>query len=188
MSVVIVSDGSQSIQSALISAEQLAALRVMETRAAMRVLGVDEADLTFLGFPDAGLHGHRDAIATALQSHIAALGPAEICAPYGIDGHRDHRTVADVMDGLVRTGAVTCAVYDYPVWFWPRGALRHVAAPARLRRLRRVATSGWLPQKRQAMDAYKSQREHITGEAHTWVLEDSFLANFYKPYEFFFLR
>lgn len=181
--VIIVSDGSQSIQSAVISPQQLAALRIEEAVAAAGVLGVAKADVAFLGFSDSRLEAHKPDIAEALSNHIAALKPTQIYTPYGIDGHQDHRALAAVVDLLVRTGRVTCPIYEYPIWFWPWDALRHLAMPSRLRR---VSTTGCLPTKNQAMLAYRSQCENITGEAGTWFLDKKFLSNFFRPNELFF--
>ncbi len=184
--VVIVSDGSQSIQSAIISAQQLAAMRVDEAVAAVGAFGVAREDVHFLGFPDSRLDDAKAAVAEALLARIAALNPAEIYVPYGIDGHRDHRAVAAAFDMLLGAGKIACPVYEYPVWFWPWQALRHLAMPRRLLRLRKVATAGCLATKRQAMLSYRSQMENITGEPDVWFLERRMLANFFKPNELFF--
>ena len=186
--VIIVSDGSQSIQSAFISPQQLAALRVDEAVAALNVLGVAREDIVFLGFPDSRLQEHSLKVAETLKRQISALRPAEIYTPYGIDGHQDHRAVAAAVNSLVEAGMITCSVYEYPVWFWPRRALWHLAMPARLMRLRKVSTEGFLAKKRQAMEAYRSQCENITGELNARFLEKKFLVNFFRPYELFFQK
>lgn len=184
--VVIVSDGSQSVQSATISPQRLAALRVDEAVAAVSVLGVAKDSVWFLGFPDSRLNESQGDIADALLARIASWQPAEVFVPYGIDGHRDHRAVAAAIDLLVSAGKIACPVYEYPVWFWPWQALRHLAMPRRLMRLRRVSTAGCLPSKRQAMLSYRSQLENFTGEPGAWFLEPRMLANFFKANELFF--
>lgn len=186
--VVIVSDGSQSIHSAIISPQQLAALRVQEAVAAVGVLELSSEDVSFLGFPDSRLADSTAEIAAAILDNILSLAPAEIYVPYGIDGHQDHRAVAAAVDLLVAAGKIACPIYEYPVWFWPWQALRHVAMPARLMRLRKVSTAGCLSKKRQAMLSYRSQCENITGEADAWFLDDKMLANFFKANELFFRK
>ena len=188
VSVIIVSDGSQSIQSATISPQQLAALRVDEAIAALNVLGVAREDIFFLEFPDSRLQEYSFKIAETLRYHIGCLRPAAIYAPYSIDGHQDHRAVAAAVDSLVDRGMITCSVYEYPVWFWPRRALWHLAMPSQLKRLRKVSTEGFLVKKRQAMECYRSQCENITGESHVRFLEKKFLINFFGPYELFFQK
>lgn len=186
--VIIVSDGSQSFQSALISPEQLIALRVDEATAAAGVLGVGRQDVIFLAFPDGRLQENRAQIAAALQIHVAALYPVEIYAPYGIDQNPDHRAVAASVDDLVKAAVIVCPVYEYPIWFWPRLALAHLAMPGQLARLRRVPSADWLAKKRAAMQEYRSQCENITGEADIGFLDPDFLENFFKPYELYFQK
>ncbi len=184
--VVIVSDGSRSVVSAAISPQRLAALREDEAVAAVGAFGLGREDVEFLGFPDSRLGDAQAAIAEALLARIVALAPAEIYVPYGIDGHRDHRAVAAAVELLLGGGKVACPVYEYPVWFWPWKALRHLAMPHRLLRLRRVSTAGCLESKRQAMLSYRSQMENFTGEPGAWFLEHRMLANFFKRNELFF--
>jgi len=186
--VAIVSDGSQSVISAAITPRQLADLRIAEAVAAVAILGVDRGDVVFLGFPDTALEQNQRAIAEVLRHRIGELQPAEIFSPYGIDGHRDHRAVAAALTTLFEAGALTCPVYEYPVWFWPRRAMRHLAMPATLRRLRKVSTAGLLDRKRQAMDAYRSQRENFTGEPAAWFLTETVMRDFFQPEELFFQR
>lgn len=186
--VAIVSDGSQSVRSASITPRQLADLRVAEATDATAILGVDRDDVLFLGFPDSRLKEHEPDIAAALRSRIEELGPAEVYAPYGIDGHRDHQAVAAAIGVLIEAGVISCPVYEYPLWFWPRRAVRHLTMPAALRRLRRVSTAGLLASKRQAMDAYRSQLANFTGEPGAWYLTETTLRDFYQPEELFFQR
>lgn len=131
---------------------------------------------------------NRSKVSEALKTYISFLVPTEIYAPYDIDGHQDHRAVAAAVDSLVKMGTIACPVYEYPIWFWPWRALRHLVMPARLMRLRRVSTEGYIVKKRQAMEAYRSQCENITGETDAWFLSKKFLDNFFKPYELFFQK
>ena len=186
--VVIVSDGSQSVRSATITPRELADLRIAEATAAVAALGVGREEIVFLGFPDTQLTENQQAVADVLRRHIDELRPAEIYAPYGIDGHRDHRAVAAALTSLIDAGAVGCPVYEYPLWFWPRRAVEHLAMPAALRRLRKVSTAGLLGPKRQAMDAYRSQSENFTGEPGAWYLTETTLGDFFQPEELFFQR
>ncbi len=68
--VIIVSDGSQSIQSAVISPQQLAVLCIEEAVAAAGVLGVAKADVAFLGFPDSRLEAHKPVLLQSLNGDM----------------------------------------------------------------------------------------------------------------------
>ena len=184
--VVVVSDGSQSIQSTVISPQQLAAMRVDAAVSAVSVFGVPRDCVWFLGFPDSRLADVTADIADALLARVRSWEPAEIYVPYGVDGHRDHRAVAAAVELLLGGGKIACPVYEYPVWFWPWQALRHLAMPRRLLQLRKVSTAGCLPSKRKAMLSYRSQCENLTGEPGVWFLQQKMLVNFFKRHELFF--
>lgn len=186
VNLIIVTDGSGSSVSSIISSDDLIKLRRAETIKACEKLGIHSADIIFLPFVDGTASAHIDAISSALQTHISQLKPVQIFSPYGFDGSFDHRAVAKAVDALCKVGVITVPVYEYPVWFWKWPALAHVFMPWGLLRLRRVRTEGFLDCKREALNAYASQTRNLTGENNWWTLSDHFLVNFFQPYEIFF--
>jgi LmbE family N-acetylglucosaminyl deacetylase len=184
--VVVVTDGSGSTRSNVITPEELTRIRHREARTAGKVLGLGPEDIAFLDFPDGKAHRHIDAIATALSKHIRDFNPRHIFCSYDRDGHPDHRAVAEAIDRLWRGRAIACRVFEYPIWFWPYGALRHLYAPLRLIRLRRVSARRFLGHKKAAMAEYRSQCENLTGEDTWFTFTPRFLARFFRDFELFF--
>jgi LmbE family N-acetylglucosaminyl deacetylase len=184
--IVIVTDGAASVRSGTVSPVYLAARRRCEAEAAGRILGVAREDLICLAFPDGGAGGCVAAIANALAAQIKALDPICVFAPYGSDDHPDHRAVAAAVDRLWQAGGINCPVYEYPIWFWSRAAFGHLLKPAALGRLKRVATQPFLPAKKAAIAAHRSQHEAPVGEPGWFRLPPEFLERFLGPYELFF--
>jgi LmbE family N-acetylglucosaminyl deacetylase len=184
--IVIVTDGSASGRSAVIGPKKLAAVRRLETGNATAALGVPSEDVIFLDFQDSHTQEQASAIETALCNQIRLLSPRRIFSPYGVDCHSDHRVIAAVIDRLCRRRIVSCHVFEYPIWFWPYGALGHMMQPNKLRRLRRVPTREFLAPKMVAIAAHVSQNVALTDEAGWFTFPDGFLPRFLTPFELFF--
>ncbi len=124
VTVVEMTDGAAS-HPALIEAEALRGLRAREAVAACSVLGVDAADVVFLGYPDGALAAHAAAAAERVAALLEALRPSDVFLPYAGDVHADHvATHAIVRAALARLppGRPAPVAYEYPVWFlhhWP---------------------------------------------------------------------
>jgi LmbE family N-acetylglucosaminyl deacetylase len=99
-------------------AAELAAVRAGEGAAAARALGVAEADLAFLGFPDGRLAAHGDAARERVLEVLARRRPRQVFLPYPRGEHPDHvATHAIVKTALARLPAAP-QVLEYPIWFW----------------------------------------------------------------------
>ena len=184
--IIIITDGRAWPKSSLITPEVLAAMRHEETLRACEALGVAAENIIFLSVTDGEAMQQVDKIADDLLRQIERLSPSQIFSPYGCDTHADHIAVAAAMDKLVQSRAVTCRIYEYVIWFWPKQALWHLLFPYRLARLRRVSTKGLLDRKREALTRHRSQCENLTGEANWHVFSQHDLARFFRPYELFF--
>ncbi|MFN8026619.1 MAG: PIG-L deacetylase family protein [Acidimicrobiia bacterium] len=113
-------------------------LRRAETRNACAILGVDAADLSFLGFPEGGLDGDPDALDAALRT-LLTEPVDELFHPTAIDAHPDHRALAAA---VIRVAPGTSRL-AYPVWYWRRVAWVDADAPRWRNALRFVGRSGW---------------------------------------------
>ena len=176
--LVVATDGSKSPPGDPV---EVAALRVAELRAACRVLGLGDDDVTWLPFVDAELVGNEDDLADAIADVVASMRPAEVLVTGESDPHEDHALVATATRrALAGTGV---RLLSYPIWQFDR--------PARLvRQWRRgggvelVRTDGYRERKREAVAAYPSQMAARDNEPEG--LWPSFLRNFDGPYELFF--
>ncbi|MEJ0062503.1 MAG: PIG-L deacetylase family protein [Alphaproteobacteria bacterium] len=184
--IVIVTDGSSSTQSTVMTPEALAALRQEEARRAAGRLGVTADDVVFLSYPDGKAAAHIEKIAGDIEIQAKLCAPAIVFSPYGIDRHPDHRAVAAAVMRLVNSRVIACPVYEYPLWFWPMGALRHAMAVSPLLTHKRIDAGGYLDRKKAALMEHRSQFENLTGEADWQRLTLAFAARFLKPYELFF--
>ncbi|GGM82217.1 hypothetical protein GCM10009721_03360 [Terrabacter tumescens] len=115
--VVLLTDGEGSHPgSPSTSPDDLARLRVEESRAALRRLAPD-GTLQRLGLPDGSVHDHADAVVTALVDVVGEDGGSTLLvAPWRADGHSDH-------DAAGRAAAVAAwrtdaTLWEYPVWLW----------------------------------------------------------------------
>ena len=106
--LVAITDGEQSHGGADPAA--LAARRVAETAAALRVLGAADAEVIRLRRPDTGLAGCESALTAELRDLTAGF---DVClAPWAWDAHADHEAAG-------RAARRACAgTLFYPVWMW----------------------------------------------------------------------
>lgn len=196
--IVIVTDGRFSAQSSIMTPDEIAALRREEAPRACAVLGVTSENIVFLPFTDCEAEEDKEKISSALLQQIKDFAPQHIFSPYGVDLHPDHQTIAAVVNNLVKSGNITCPVYQYPIWFWnftawslklaslPKILIQFLKHPCRSLCLRRVSAQDYLDLKKAALAEYRSQCENLTGETGWRLLPQVFLKKFFVPYELFF--
>jgi LmbE family N-acetylglucosaminyl deacetylase len=176
--LVVATDGSKSPPGDPV---EVAALRTAELRAACRVLGLSESDVTWLPFVDAELVGKEGDLVEAIADVVAAVRPSEVLVTAESDPHEDHALVARATRrALAGTGV---RLLTYPIWQFDRPALL-VRQWRRGGRVELVRTDGYRERKREAVAAYPSQMAARDNEPEG--LWPSFLRNFDGPYELFF--
>jgi LmbE family N-acetylglucosaminyl deacetylase len=197
----VVCDGRYSQSSKVYTAAQIAAMREVEMVEACAVLGVPAQRVHQLRFEDR----HADRNPARLREEIARLiestRPEQVFSPFGVDGHPDHRAVAAAVRSLGEGGAIRCPVYEYPIWLynlrlWSQSGS---VTPRSLYRTRRMirdlaplrTASAWvapyLPAKRAALRAHRTQVENFTGEPEWTSLDPVFLSHLFDPRELFFI-
>ena len=101
--------------------EDLARLRVEETRAALGLLA-PSARLLVVGLPDGHLESHEDAIVEAVVRVVGEEGSGTLlAAPWRHDGHSDHEAAGRA--AAVAAHRTDARLLEYPIWLW------HWAAP-----------------------------------------------------------
>ncbi len=199
--ITVVTDGRNSHRSEKISIEELAAMRKQEMIDACALLGVPKERVYFGPCEDRYVWDKIEPCYQHLRGLVEAIKPDVIFSPSGIDRHKDHRAVAAVVARLMDDGIITCPVYEYPVWFY---SVRTWTDPDKLTfstlwnlfwkpakaaftlEPRLIRSNGYLPQKRKALEAHRSQMFNITGEKTWLVLPPDWLKNFFRKYELFF--
>jgi N-acetylglucosamine malate deacetylase 1 len=140
------------------STPDLGEVRITESVAAMRVLGVPRDNLHFLRLPEAELGRHRATLEGHLRYLLATLRPDHIFIPFRYDRHPDHLVVNHVLTRGLAMGWVTAQLVEYFVYYrWrllPRRDIRRYIAPEHLLK---VEISDVAKQKRTALDCFHSQ-------------------------------
>ncbi|MBU8537832.1 PIG-L deacetylase family protein [Falsiroseomonas tokyonensis] len=195
VTVVVVSDGAGSHPgSEAWPPPRLAALRQAETRAAVTELGLDAGrDLHFLGLPDRAVPWQGPAFDAAL-ARLAQLAPARctILAAWQHDPHADHATSFVLAQALQRRLAPGARLLAYPVWGlahahpvpgFPLPPPPGMPAPPRGYRL---DVRPWLPAKRRAIAAHRSQLGQVVRDDPVgFVLPQALLDLACRPQELF---
>jgi LmbE family N-acetylglucosaminyl deacetylase len=176
--LVVATDGSKSPVGDPV---EVTALRTGELRAACRVLGLSDGDVTRLPFVDAELAGSERALEAAIAEVVAAWRPAEVLVTGEDDPHEDHAVLgAATRRALVGTGV---RMLTYPIWQFDR-PVRLLRSLRRGSRPELVRTEGYRERKRAALECYPSQMAARNDDPEG--LRPNFLPNFDGPYEMFF--
>lgn len=136
---------------------ELPQIRSQEAIEALRVLGVPQDNVHFLGLPDGRLARHREALSEAIARLLRELRPDGLLIPFRYDRHPDHLALSRVATEVVASGGPP-SVLEYFVYHrWrllPGGDVRRYVRPDRLVA---VDISSHADQKRRALAAYESQ-------------------------------
>jgi LmbE family N-acetylglucosaminyl deacetylase len=143
----------------------LIAARRVEAIAALTHLGVPEAAVHFLDYPDGGLATLPEPERAALQSRLAALvqaaAPDEVYVPHRHDFHPDHEAANRVVGGAVRAAGRSPVFFEYPIWIlWGGGRaqiMKHFLRGDLARGERITLDPALIEVKRAAVAEYRSQ-------------------------------
>jgi LmbE family N-acetylglucosaminyl deacetylase len=153
-------------------------IREAEARRAAAALGVPRSRLHFLRFPDQATPSQGPKFAAAVR-HITNLITAHGCrvvlAPWSRDPHPDHSVTHQIATRLA------LPQWSYLIWGWTLPT--DVILPDHGLRLN---ISCFLPAKRRAIAAHRSQHGYVfTDAAEGCILSPEFLAFFDRPWEVF---
>jgi len=204
--IAFMTDGRTS-HGHLMPADSLIALRAQEAISAARVLGVDESDVCFLGFPDSRLREHEATALERVKEILNAYRPEEVFIPYRRDNTADHLATHRIVSAALRQLSLPVTVYEYPIWFWYHWPWVRVE-PRRegLRVLRESLLAGFgarvlgtfrcylpvgdvLDRKRVALEQHASQMTRLLPDPRWKTLHDvadgDLLKCFFQPWEIF---
>ena len=156
--IVVVTDGSAARLPNSPSPQEVAIMRRKESIQAANLLGIPAENLMFLAYPDGHANDHIEQITQDIESQIWLYQPALIVSPHGIDAHTDHRTVAQVVHTLKQKEHIKCPVWEYPMWFWPKGAIRHLLSKTLRATHIKVNVHNHLQIKQDAINAHECQK------------------------------
>jgi LmbE family N-acetylglucosaminyl deacetylase len=187
--VLVVSDGSGSHpNSRRYPPARLAALREREALAALALLGVPAAAVTFLRLPDRAVPRAGDAGFSAAVARCRAvlaglpIRPDTLLLPWRRDPHTDHRAAWELLDAAL-DGACPPRRLEYPVWLWDLGQPGDAPLPGEARGWR-LAIGDVLPRKLAAIAAHRSQTTPlIDDDPDGFILPPEMLARVSRPWE-----
>ncbi len=179
--IVVVTDGGASSPSANITAKELAAIRKEETLNAAKILGVESSHVLFLNYPDNAIRSQQEDIAKDLSALICKIKPTLITAPFHWDKHQDHRTISQAVQSI-ETNATR--LY-YPLWFWPKYALKLLWSNDSFKTYR-LNAKHTLEIKEQAIRAHASQFKNVTGSKEWDTLDPHIAKMQLHAYELYF--
>ncbi|MFE4108652.1 PIG-L deacetylase family protein [Almyronema epifaneia] len=184
--VLVVSDGSGSHpHSQHYPAPRLKKLRQQETIAALQILGVPAAAITFLGWPDKAVpqpgSPHFGTAVANCRRYLRCHQPALLFVPWQHDHHRDHRATWQIVQSALQGWPQPPRQLAYAVWGSPAAGLP--ALPG--------GTTGWrldirsvMALKQQAALAHQSQTTDLIADDPTgFRLTPAMLANLIQPWE-----
>lgn len=95
----------------------LGARRMRESCEAVKLLGVPEANVTFLCLPEGRLRAHAATLAHALTEIVGRVDPDCVLVPFRFDRHPDHLVVNEVLVNAAESGACRAAMFEYFVYY-----------------------------------------------------------------------
>ncbi|MET3861363.1 LmbE family N-acetylglucosaminyl deacetylase [Dietzia sp. 2505] len=159
VTVVAVTDGDASHpDSPTLSPQQLAGLRVEESRRACTLLGLPEP--VRLGLPDGRVRDHSALLTEAIAGIVGDSGPTTlVLSTWRGDGHPDHEAAGHAAaNACAATGS---RLVEYPVWTWHWATPGDPRVPWERRR-RVVLTDLELDAKRDAVSQFVTQVEPLS--------------------------
>lgn len=166
----------------------LAEIRMQESRAALRVLGLPAQNIHFLSYPDARLGKYLDDIRSSLGELLTHLNPAHIFIPFRYDRHPDHLAVHHAAQAAIKGLGISPLVYEYFVYYkWrllPKGDVRAYILP---KYLISADISSHIHTKRKALDCHVSQVTKFFPWQYQPVLSGDLLGEFSRGPEIFLI-
>ena len=209
--VAVVSDGTQSHPNSFAYPPYaLKQLRERESLAALAVLGVEPAAVTFLGMPDGAvpfvLHqdgmveadavtrGHGDgeinkriqeyrAAIFSICQYISDLTPSIIFLPWRKDPHPDHRASWQLVTTACKRLNYKPRIIEYPIWDWDKEQRQDFPDSVNAWRLDITKV---IKLKKQAIAQYRSQiSDLIQDDPEGFRLSPEMISNFTQPWEIY---
>lgn len=178
--VIFLTDGEAShVGSPTYPPPRLAQVRRGEAIDALAALGIPASAAHFLGLGDGRLPSLDSSQVVQRLGELLPDVPTLLCVTADTDPHGDHRAASKFVRLLPARDATE--VMLYPVWTWavPETGLPDVAASGV-----RIDIANYLPAKRRAVAAHRSQQGLVVHDAReAFVLAPEFLDRFLGPTE-----
>jgi len=200
--VVFMTDGRHSLAEFGISSgptpSEMKEIRREEAKRAMKILGLQERNLLFLDFEDKTLEKHESLVQERIVDILKDTSPEEVFLPQEKEYNTDHRVTNLITKRAIEVSNLHPIEYQYTIaWSFPFYLLMHVMNERTFdyltsnflkRDLIRVDVSRFFPLKEMAIKEYRSQITLLSSGQRRPVLKRSFVKEFLKDREKFFVE
>lgn len=176
----------------------LSAIRQVEAKRAMKILGLKEENLLFLDFEDRTLGKNEKPVGECVSKILKDLSPAEVFFPQPNEYHVDHRATYFALKRAIEALGLHSIEYQYfitrsfPFCMLPIRINETFSDPIfstfLKRKIIRMDISEFLELKIKALAEYKSQIAPPLGRRGRWILNPSLLKRALKTDEQFFVN
>ncbi|MEH2363209.1 PIG-L deacetylase family protein [Nostoc sp.] len=182
--VLVISDGTLSHpRSQKYPADRLKPLREAETLSALKLLGVEVNDVTFLRMQDGSIPTQYQSAVVSCCAYIREIAPQIIFLPWRYDPHADHRATWKLIHAVLDDLRLSPRLIEYPIWDWDSEQRGSLPASVEVTTWR-LNISTVVELKQQAIAAYRSQiTDLIDDDPEGFRLSPEMLANFTRSWE-----
>jgi LmbE family N-acetylglucosaminyl deacetylase len=136
----------------------LGKIRMRESVAAMKVLGVPEQNLHFLSLPEAELQNNISSLCSLIREKIQFIAPQFVFVPFRYDRHLDHLAVNHVVVDDIKQGFIKVQLIEYFVYYrWRLMPKRDIRKYIKSQFLFKLDIADVAQIKRQSLDCFMSQ-------------------------------
>lgn len=172
--------------------QTIRAIRRLEALKALQILGVDDADVFFLDYPDSKLADLRESerleIISKISTILRQLDPQEVFLPFRNDRHRDHRATHTLVKAAVDVFGKTPDLWHYFTWsLWEPSHLAVLTGDEKTRLCRVEMLRRQWRQKKAALKQYRSQYQPVS-EHRLMMLPEDFVRFLSSPHELFLIE
>ena len=179
--VAFLTDGQGSGDSDLQMKDKIVEIRKLEALQALKILGVEPAEIHFLEKPDGTLQDlqlkQRRQMIEELSELIGFYKPEEVYVPHRKDCHKDHEATYELVKEAIADRGIEVELLQYPIWLLWRAPLFIMLKLQDIATAYRLSIESVQDKKNRAIAAYGSQLESLPG---------GFVKRFLGSYEIFF--
>ncbi len=133
-------------------------VRMNESRAALKMLGIPEENVHFLCLPEMHLSKYGKELKVSLDRLLERINPTQVLAPFRYDRHPDHLAVNRAATALAADHNNELELFEYFLYYQyrmlPKGDIRQYVQPEHLVE---IDITGETALKREVLDCFTSQ-------------------------------
>lgn len=179
--VVFITDGRYGSPQPIESQQEFVNTRKQEAVAALKLLGVESSEISFLDQLDGSLatlsQEQSQNLIEQLSQLLQHFMPEEVYVPHCNDFHADHEATYSLVQAAIAKACIKVQLWQYPIWLLWQNPLSFQLKLKDISSAYRLSIHSVQNKKHQAIETYQSQIPGLTR---------GFLKRFLTPYEVFF--